>query len=66
MEDSEIYAAFLGNRYTSEDAQQYAAWLHANGWDLQRRIGESFYAVRDGHVMTEKEWLQSLDDCFKD
>lgn len=53
----------LGNEASNADAERFAAYLLAHGWELCEFDGQVF-AIRNGEAMTEQEWQDSLNACF--
>lgn len=54
----------LGNEATNEDAERFAAYLIAQGWELLENEDGQIEAWRNDNAMTEQEWQDALADCF--
>lgn len=54
----------LGNLATTEDAERFAAYLIAQGWELIENSDGQIEAWRNDKSMTEQEWQEALASCF--
>ena len=55
----------LGNEATNEDAERFAAYLIAQGWELLENSDGQMEAWRDDQEMGEQEWQAALGECFQ-
>lgn len=55
----------LGNAATNEDAERFADYLIAEGWELVENSDGQMEAFRDDEAMTEQEWQAALVECFR-
>lgn len=65
MYTADNMSRLLGNEATNEDAERFAAYLIAQGWELLENSDSQVEAWRDGQAMTEQEWQDALSDCFR-
>lgn len=64
MYDAHNMYPFLGSEAQDNDAQEFASFLLARGWELALDSEGYFRAYRDGAEMTEQEWQDELAACF--
>lgn len=60
---AENMSRMLGNEATNADAERFAAYLLARGWELCEDDGQ-IHASRNGEAMTEAEWQAAIADCY--
>ena len=65
MYTADNMSRLLGNEATNEDAERFAAYLIAQGWELLENEDGQIEAWRNDNTMTEQEWQEALADCFR-
>lgn len=55
----------LGNLATNADAERFASYLIARGWELEEDSEGQVVAFKGGEEMTEQEWQDELAGCFR-
>lgn len=63
--NTEYMERLLGTSYNDQDAVCFASWLESHGWQLFLADDGQYHATRNGREMTESEWQENLDACFK-
>ena len=64
MYTTDNMSRLLGNEATNEDAERFAAYLIAQGWELLENEDGQIEAWRNDDAMTEQEWQEALAACF--
>ena len=55
----------IGNLSTDADAERFASYLAAQGWELEEASDGQIEAFRGGEEMTEQQWQEELAECFR-
>lgn len=63
---AENMSRLLGSAADDHDAEQFATYLIAQGWELLENSDGQLEAWRDDEAMTEAEWQAALFECFSD